>query len=55
MTQPYPAAHGWMIPDFLVHDPVAAERGWTEMLALFGLTLHGGRAKGRRRGEGGVA
>jgi len=31
----YPAAHGWMIPDFLVHDPAAAERGWGEMLTLF--------------------
>ena len=35
-AETYPAAHGWMMPDFPVFDPVAAERGWTEMLALFG-------------------
>jgi carboxymethylenebutenolidase len=29
-----PAAHGWMMPDFPVHDPAAAERGWREMQAL---------------------
>ena len=36
----YPAAHGWMMPDFPVYDRAAAERGWTEMLALFGRDLH---------------
>ncbi|MCJ2138931.1 dienelactone hydrolase family protein [Methylobacterium sp. E-066] len=41
-TQTYPAAHGWMMPDFPVYDHAAAERGWGEMLALFGRTLHGG-------------
>lgn len=35
----YPAAHGWMMPDFPVYDPAAAERGWTELLALFGRRL----------------
>ena len=36
----YPgAAHGWMKADFPVYDPVAAERGWTEMLALFARNL----------------
>lgn len=40
-TQTYPAAHGWMMPDFPVYDHAAAERGWGEMLALFGRTLHG--------------
>lgn len=30
------------MPDFPVHDPDAAERGWAEMLALFGRTLHEG-------------
>ncbi len=36
----YPgAAHGWMKPDFPVYDEAAAERGWGEMLALFGRTL----------------
>ncbi len=39
----YPAAHGWMKPDFPVYDHAAAERGWTEMLALFGRNLRGGR------------
>ncbi|MCJ2144729.1 dienelactone hydrolase family protein [Methylobacterium sp. E-066] len=42
-TQTYPAAHGWMMPDFPVYDHAAAERGWGEMLALFSRTLHGGR------------
>lgn len=41
-TETYPAAHGWMKPDFPVHDPVAAERGWTRMLALFDRTLRCG-------------
>ncbi len=36
----YPgAAHGWMKPDFPVYDEAAAERGWTELLALFGRNL----------------
>ena len=39
-TETYPAAHGWMKPDFPVYDHAAAEHGWTEMLALFGRTLH---------------
>ena len=39
-TETYPAAHGWMKPDFPVYDHAAAERGWTEMLALFDRTLH---------------
>ncbi len=38
-AETYPAAHGWMMPDFPVYDPVAAERGWVEMLALFGRSL----------------
>ena len=33
------AAHGWMMPDFPVYDPPAAERGWREMLAFFARTL----------------
>lgn len=36
----YPAAHGWMKPDFPVYDRVAAERGWRAMLALFDRNLH---------------
>ena len=31
----YPAAHGWMKPDFPSHDEAAAERGWDEMISLF--------------------
>jgi len=38
-AETYPAAHGWMKPDFPVYDPEQAERGWREMLALFGRTL----------------
>jgi len=38
-TETYPAAHGWMKPDFPVYDHVAAERGWVEMLALFARNL----------------
>jgi carboxymethylenebutenolidase len=30
------AAHGWMVPDFPVHDPEAADRGWAALLELFG-------------------
>ena len=29
------AAHGWMKPDFPVHDEAAAKRGWAAMLDLF--------------------
>lgn len=40
----YPAAHGWMKPDFPVYDHASAERGWGEMLALLDRKLHiGGR------------
>lgn len=36
----YPgAAHGWMKKDFPVYDEAAAERGWSEMLALFARNL----------------
>ena len=36
----YPGAHhGWMKPDFPIYDEAAAERGWREMLALFGRNL----------------
>ena len=41
-AETYPAAHGWMMPDFPVYDHAAAERGWVEMLALFDQTLHRG-------------
>jgi carboxymethylenebutenolidase len=33
------AAHGWMKPDFPIYDAAAADRGWTELLALFDRTL----------------
>lgn len=35
----YPAAHGWMPPDTMAHDPAVAERGWAAKLALFGTAL----------------
>jgi carboxymethylenebutenolidase len=38
-AETYPAAHGWMKPDFPVYDHDQAERGWAEMLGLFGRTL----------------
>lgn len=38
-AETYHSAHGWMKPDFPVYDPVAAERGWTEMLTFFDRTL----------------
>jgi carboxymethylenebutenolidase len=38
----YPAAHGWMKPDFPVYDHAAAERGWVEMLSLFSRNLRAG-------------
>ena len=41
------AAHGWMMPDFPVYDPEAADRGWKAMLALFERTLQG-QTKRRR-------
>ena len=41
-AETYPAAHGWMKPDFPVYDHAAAERGWVEMLALFKRNLHRG-------------
>ena len=41
-AETYPAAHGWMKPDFPVYDHDAAERGWGEMLDLFARDLRGG-------------
>jgi carboxymethylenebutenolidase len=38
-AETYPAAHGWMKPDFPVYDHDQAERGWAEMLDLFARTL----------------
>lgn len=38
-AETYPAAHGWMKPDFPVYDEAAAERGWREMLVLFDRAL----------------
>ena len=35
----YPAAHGWMVPDFPSHDEAAATRGWEALDAFFGRTL----------------
>lgn len=42
-TQTYPAAHGWMMPDFPVYDHAAAKHGWSAMLALFDRTLNNGQ------------
>lgn len=39
-AETYPAAHGWMKPDFPVYDHAAAERGWSAMLAIFDRNLH---------------
>ena len=39
-AQTYPAAHGWMMPDFPVHDPAAAERGWDALFAAFADALY---------------
>jgi carboxymethylenebutenolidase len=41
-TETYPAAHGWMKPDFPVYNHEAAERGWSEMAALFARNLRAG-------------
>jgi len=38
-TQTYPAAHGWMKPDFPIYDHEQAERGWSAIIELFGRTL----------------
>jgi carboxymethylenebutenolidase len=38
-VETYPAAHGWMNPDFPVYDKAAAEHGWSELLAFFDRTL----------------
>ncbi len=38
-AETYPAAHGWMKPDFPVYDEAAAEHGWLKMLAFFERTL----------------
>ena len=38
-AETYPAAHGWMMPDFPVYDHAAAEQGWTAMLRLFARNL----------------
>lgn len=40
-AETYLAAHGWMKPDFPVHDEQQAERGWHAMTAFFERTLKG--------------
>lgn len=42
-TETYPAAHGWMMPDFPVYDQAAAERGWRAMFAALDDALRRGR------------
>jgi carboxymethylenebutenolidase len=41
-AETYPAAHGWMKPDFPVFDAVAAEQGWRAMLAFLNRELRHG-------------
>lgn len=38
-VETYPARHGWVLSDTPVYDEVAAERHWTELVALFDATL----------------
>ncbi len=38
-AETYPAAHGWMKPDFPVFNAVAAEQGWRAMLAFLDRSL----------------
>ncbi|RYH67595.1 MAG: dienelactone hydrolase family protein [Alcaligenaceae bacterium] len=33
------AAHGWMVPDFPTFSPSAADRGWTQLVALLDRSL----------------
>jgi carboxymethylenebutenolidase len=35
----YPAAHGWMKPDFPTYDERAAEHGWERLLTFLGRSL----------------
>jgi carboxymethylenebutenolidase len=37
----YPARHGWVLRDTPVHDPAAAERHWTTLVALLDAKLKG--------------
>jgi len=39
IAETYPAAHGWMKPDFPSFEIEAAERGWNEMLKFFSRIL----------------
>jgi carboxymethylenebutenolidase len=39
-AETYPAAHGWMKPDFPVFDEAAAERGWEKLLEFLQRELH---------------
>jgi carboxymethylenebutenolidase len=41
-AETYPAAHGWMVPDFPVFDETAAARGWHELFDLFARNLQSG-------------
>jgi carboxymethylenebutenolidase len=38
-AETYPAAHGWMKPDFPVYDDTQAARGWSQMIAFFDRVL----------------
>ena len=39
-AETYPAAHGWMLPDFPVFDEEQAERGWASLADLFSRQLN---------------
>jgi carboxymethylenebutenolidase len=40
-VETYPARHGWVLSDTPVYDERAAERHWTELIALFDAKLKG--------------
>ena len=42
VIETYPAKHGWVLRDFPVHDPAAAERHWETLRALFDAQLKRG-------------
>ena len=47
-VETYQARHGWVPSDTPVHDPVATERHWETLLALFGQSLGGAQRKHAR-------
>ncbi len=39
-AETYPAAHGWMVPDFPVFNQTEANKGWRNLLDFFAQSLH---------------